>query len=78
MDYPAWRVTLNGAELRDHAHRNDVLIVIPVAAGSNVIAIRWHITPDQSAGIALSLAALAFTLIYAWRERRSRSGNRIQ
>jgi hypothetical protein len=77
MDYPAWRITLNGAELRDHAHRNDGLLVIPVAAGSNAIAIRWRITSDQSAGIALSLAALAVTLIFGWKERRSRSANSI-
>jgi hypothetical protein len=78
MDYPGWRVTLNNAELPSRPRRNDGLLVIPIPAGSNAIAIRWRITPDQEAGIALSLAALAFTLIYAWNERRSRSGNRIK
>jgi len=78
MDYPAWRIVLNNSKLQTHPTRNDGLLVIPIAAGSNTIAIRWRITPDQEAGMALSLAALAFTLIYAWSERRNRSGNRIQ
>ena len=78
MDYPAWRVILNNSESQTHLHRSDGLLVIPIAAGSSTISIRWRLTPDQSAGMALTLAALAFTLIYAWSERRSRVGNRIQ
>ena len=78
MDYPAWRVILNNSESQTHLHRSDGLLVIPIAAGVSIIHIRWRITPDQSAGMALTLAALAFTLIYAWSERRSRIGNRIQ
>jgi hypothetical protein len=78
MDYPAWRIVLNNSKLQTHPTRNDGLLVIPVSAGENTIDIRWRATPDQEAGMALSLAALAFTLIYAWSERRNRSGNRIQ
>ena len=77
-DYPAWRITRNGAQLDRHLHRSDGLLVIPIAAGATHIDVRWRRTADQDIGIALSLIALAITLFYAWNERRSRSGNRIE
>ena len=69
MDYPAWRVTLNGTELRERPHRSDGLLVVPLAAGTNRIEVRWRLTQDQTAGILLSLAALAITLALAWKGR---------
>jgi len=78
MDYPAWRVTVNGAEVRDHPRRNDGLMVIPIAAGTNHLEVRWRETADQWIGIGLSLAALAITLAVAWKERRRPDANRIR
>ncbi|HUB18928.1 MAG TPA: 6-pyruvoyl-tetrahydropterin synthase-related protein [Acidobacteriaceae bacterium] len=78
MDYPAWQVTLNGSALRARPHRIDGLLVVPIAAGTTRIDIRWRITPDQAAGIALSLVALAITLALAWKGRRSFDGNRFR
>ncbi len=69
MDYPAWRVTLNGAELRERPHRRDGLMVVPIAPGTNRIEVRWRLTQDQTAGILLSLAAFAITLALAWKGR---------
>lgn len=71
MDYPAWRVTLNGVELRDRPHRSDGLLVIPIPAGANRIDIRWRLTRDEWAGIVLSLLALAITLSLARKRRRN-------
>lgn len=70
MDYPAWRVTRNGAEVRDRMLRSDGLMVIPLVAGANQIEVRWRRTVDRWVGTALSAAALAITLILAWTERR--------
>ncbi len=69
MDYPAWRVTVNGTELRERPHRSDGLMVVPIAAGTNRIEVRWRLTRDQTGGILLSLAALAITLALAWKGR---------
>ena len=69
-DYPAWRVTRNGAEVRERTHRSDGLMAIPVEAGANRIDVRWCITEDQWAGIGISLGALAITLTLSWTERR--------
>jgi hypothetical protein len=78
MDYPAWRVTLNGIELRDRPHRSDGLLVVPIEAGITRIDIRWRRTADQWGGIALSLIALAITLLVnsSQRSAESRSAKR--
>lgn len=70
MDYPAWRVILNGAEIQNRPHRSDGLMVIPVAAGTNQIDVRWRRTRDQWAGIGLTLVALAVTLALGWNGKR--------
>jgi hypothetical protein len=70
MDYPAWHVTRNGAESEDRPHRGDGLMVIPLQVGRNQISVRWRVTRDQWAGMALSLASLAFTLALAAKGRR--------
>ena len=74
VDYPAWRVTLNGVGVQDRPHRSDGLLVIPLAAGTNRIEIGWHLTPDQWAGVGLSLIALTITLALVWRGRQLKSG----
>jgi hypothetical protein len=73
LDYPAWRITVNGAALGDRPHRSDGLLVIPVAAGMTRIEVAWRITPDEWSGMALSLAALAITLVLAFAARRQRA-----
>jgi hypothetical protein len=73
MDYPAWRVTVNGAEvpLAARGPRPDGLLVIPVQAGATRIDVRWGTTGDAWAGRWLSLMALAVTLAWMWKERRT-------
>jgi hypothetical protein len=70
MDYPAWRVTRNNADVSERARRSDGLMAIPVEAGTNHIDVRWRITTDQWVGIGLSLGALAITLAWVWKGRR--------
>jgi hypothetical protein len=70
MDYPAWRVTRNDAEVRHRVRRGDGLMAIPIEAGTNRIDVQWRITNDQWAGIGLSLLALAATLACSWKGRR--------
>ncbi|MGD0366059.1 MAG: 6-pyruvoyl-tetrahydropterin synthase-related protein [Acidobacteriaceae bacterium] len=70
MDYPAWQVTRNDAEVGKRARRGDGLIAIPIEAGANHIDVRWRFTIDQWAGIGLSLGALAITLAFGWKGRR--------
>jgi 6-pyruvoyl-tetrahydropterin synthase related domain len=57
MDYPAWRVTVNGARVGARPRRDDGLMVVPVAAGVSEIEVRYGATPDMWAGRILSLMA---------------------
>ncbi|MGB9028820.1 MAG: hypothetical protein WCC27_01770, partial [Acidobacteriaceae bacterium] len=70
MDYPAWRVTRNDAVVSQRMRRSDGLMAIPIEAGTSHIDVRWRITGDQWAGIGLSLAALAITLVLWLKGRR--------
>lgn len=74
MDYPAWHVTRNGAEVSGRVRRADGLLAVPVQAGTNRIDVRWRTTADQGTGILLSLGALAVTLALIWKGRRRLHG----
>ncbi len=55
VDYPAWRVEVNGkAVLPEHAETNGEMI-LPLSAGTEQITVRLVRTPDRKAGIAISL-----------------------
>lgn len=62
-DYPAWRITRNGALITGRGARNDGLIAIPVPAGTSHIAIAWAHTPDQILGDIFSILSLLLLLL---------------
>jgi len=57
MDYPAWRVSLNGARVDARPKREDGLMAVPITAGVSQIDVRYAATPDVWAGRVLSLMA---------------------
>jgi hypothetical protein len=62
-DYPAWRITRNGAPTPHPVQRDDGLVTLPLPAGFSTIDIRYARLPSETAGDALTLLALAlFTL----------------
>ena len=74
MDYPAWRVTVNGARVDARPRREDGLMTIPIAAGTSEIEVRYAATPDVWAGRILSLLAAVLWIGLAalrWRQRIS-------
>jgi hypothetical protein len=72
-DYPAWRITLNGAPTTSSIQRPDGLIAIPIPAGHSTIDIRYAHTFDQTLGDAITLLALAAFLFPLCRKTRSLS-----
>lgn len=70
MDYPAWRITDNGAPVSARPVRSDGLVVVPLTAGRNHIEVRWVTTTDAWAGRCVSLAALAITLAIGLNDKR--------
>jgi hypothetical protein len=72
MDYPAWTIHRNGAEITERPRRDDGLLTIPVPQGRSQIDIRWHTTPDIWIGRAISLLGICIFGFIWRRERRSR------
>ncbi|HEY3988298.1 MAG TPA: hypothetical protein VGM02_03300 [Acidobacteriaceae bacterium] len=72
MDYPAWRVRRNGADITQRPRRDDGLLTIPVPEGRSQIDIRWRTTPDIWIGRAVSLLGLCIFGFVWYRERRIR------
>jgi hypothetical protein len=71
MDYPAWTVRRNGAEITERPRRDDGLLTIPVPQGRSEIDIRWRTTPDVWIGRTLSLLGLCVFGFVWYRERRA-------
>jgi hypothetical protein len=68
-DYPAWKITVNGAPIGSRPHRKDGLIVLPVAGGTSRIDIKYAQTPDLTAGWILT-ALSAGLVLFVWRKHR--------
>jgi hypothetical protein len=69
MDYPAWTVRRNGADVTHRPRRDDGLLTIPVGQGRSQIDIRWRITPDLWIGRGVSLLGLCVFALVWYRER---------
>jgi hypothetical protein len=70
--YPAWRVRVNGALVRPRGERADGLMVVPVPAGRDSIAVTWESTRDEVVGWGISgMAVLLLVGMGCWRWRRS-------
>lgn len=71
MDYPAWRVTRNGANVTP-VRRSDGWMAVPIGAGDQVVDVRWRTTEDQWIGILVSAGALLVILASGWIAGRRR------
>ena len=78
MDYPAWRVTLNDMDVEQRPAREDGLMVIPIAAGSSRIDVRWSNPPDILLGRAISAVFLLVLLPLGYFEDRRLCGGRFK
>ena len=73
MDYPSWRVTVDGKAGAGRPVREDGLMAVPVAAGSHTIEVQWSATRDVIAGRAvssISLLALVLMATFGGKFRR--------
>ena len=72
MDYPSWRVTVDGSPDQGRPVRDDGLMAIPVSVGNHLLEVQWAATRDVIAGRAVSAFALLALAIVAMLERRER------
>ncbi len=77
MDYPSWRVSVDGSPEPHRPLRKDGLMVVPVPAGAHDIQVQWSATSDVISGRAISLAALLALAMVAVSERKSRLHRRV-
>jgi hypothetical protein len=73
MDYPSWRVTVDGKPAPGRPIREDGLMAVPLAAGNHTIEVQWTATKDVIVGRAvssISLLALALMVTLGGKFRR--------
>lgn len=72
MDYPSWRVTVDGQPAPGRPERDDGLMAVPIMAGKHVMEIQWATTRDVIAGRTISAIALLALAMVVMLERRGR------
>ena len=72
MDYPSWRVTVDGTPVQGRPVRDDGLMTVPVTAGNHVVEVQWGATTDVIAGRVVSAISLLALAIVGMLERRNR------
>ena len=63
LNYPAWRVEVNGARIVPGRPDNINQMVIPIAAGSSTIHVRFARTPDRTWGMLISILSVLLTVV---------------
>jgi hypothetical protein len=58
LDYPAWRIEVNGQRVTPEPPESTAQIILPMPAGTEHIRIKFETTPDRTLGSGISLAAL--------------------
>jgi 6-pyruvoyl-tetrahydropterin synthase related domain len=74
LNYPAWRVQLNGKAMFPERSDNLDEMVIPIPPGTSTIRLDFVRTPDRKLGNALSAASALLTFVLLWRDRPRSAG----
>jgi len=62
LNYPAWQVTVNGKTVTPEKPDDLDQMLVPIAGGKSEIEVRFVRTPDQTAGIALSILSMLVSI----------------
>jgi hypothetical protein len=72
LNYPAWRVEVNGKAIAPERMDDFNVVVIPVERGSSVIRVRFARTADRTVGIAVSVMAMMVAIgLMVWGKNRN-------
>ena len=72
MDYPSWKVTVDGTPTPSRPTREDGLMAVPVRAGDHTIEVQWAATTDVIVGREVSAVALLVLAAVVALERKGR------
>jgi hypothetical protein len=73
LNYPAWRVRVNGVAVESESDEDSGQMIVPLPAGKSRVEIRFVRTPDRTLGGALTCigaSLLAGMAIFTSRRRR--------
>jgi hypothetical protein len=70
LNYPAWRVQLNGKTISPEHLDNLEEMVIAVPQGTSDIRVDFVRTPDRTLGNALSFAAACLVALFLWKGKK--------
>jgi hypothetical protein len=70
LNYPAWRVEVNGARVAPGTAADSVQMILQLPAGESRVSVRFVRTTDRVVGDLVSLAALVFTFVLIRRPAR--------
>jgi hypothetical protein len=73
LNYPAWRITVNGKPVSPDRLDDINQMVVPVEPGGSEIIVHFSRTQDRVLGNAVSTASLLLTLFLLWTKRRQES-----
>jgi 6-pyruvoyl-tetrahydropterin synthase-like protein len=62
LDYPAWRVDVNGTMIRPEHAETAAQMILPLPAGTQQIRVKFVRTPDRTWGMLLSMIAVLILL----------------
>lgn len=72
LDYPAWRVEVNGHRVTPESPESTGQLIVPAPAGTQRITINFVATPDRRLGTGVSLAGLLALAACFWPRRWNR------
>jgi hypothetical protein len=70
LNYPAWRVEVNGARIAPGTAADSGQMILQLPAGESRVSVRFVRTPDRVVGDLVSLVALVFTFVLIRRPAR--------
>jgi hypothetical protein len=75
LNYPAWRVQVNGTQVQPERMDDINQMVVPVPAGTSDIRIAYTRTTDRKLGDAISAASVLFAVFLLWIDRKRAAKN---
>jgi hypothetical protein len=72
LDYPGWRVEVNGAAVVPEQTGETAEITVPLAAGSSDLVVRFVRTPDRTIGAVFSAVSVLIALLLFKRRPTAR------
>jgi hypothetical protein len=74
LNYPAWRVRLNGNDVRLEHPKGTEQMIVPIPAGESELRVDFTRTPDRSIGGWISIVSLTGSICcFYWQRRAPRT-----